>query len=340
MKVAAYTAGPNDPSAYARVRQYIPLLGDAGIAVREYPLPFGAQLPGSRALFVPWAAATLGYRAATLIAGHASDCTWVCRQFLPTYLNVKAFAKKPIVLDVDDAIWLTRGGNRVEALARAAEVVVCGNTFLAQKFSQWNSNIVIAPTAVAIPNSTSTNVALEDDTSVVIGWSGTSGNFPYLYALEDALRSVMQAFPLARLLVVADSAPHFSSLPADRVEFCKWTRDSDEAAIARMSIGLMPVEDSDWARGKCAYKMLRYMSYGAPVVVSPVGMNLEVLARGEIGFGAGTTAEWVDSLSTLVRDRSLRATFGRNALAVAQRWYSTTVVGERYREVFHSLKIA
>ena len=104
-----------------------------------------------------------------------------------------------------------------------------------------------------------------------------------------------------------------------------------------MAIGLMPLEDSDWARGKCSYKMLCYMAAGLPVVVSPVGMNREVLAQGEIGYGAATTEEWVVALSALIENRALRLRMGQAGRKVVEDEYSVSKLVEHYYAVFDKL---
>ena len=336
MDIAAYTGGWRDPSARARVRQYMPLLAGRGVHVREYPLPFGAQMPRSKAGLLPWGAATVSYRLASLLAGRGADAAWVCRQLLPAYIHIASLAAKPLVLDVDDAIWMTRGGHRVEALARSAALVVCGNAFLAEKFSEWTANIAILPTAVDTEFYRPAAAAAAH--GVVIGWIGTSGNFPYLASLQGALRRTLQRFPATRLLVVAEKAPTLDQLPADRVEFVRWSPQAEQDAMRRMSIGLMPLENSEWARGKCSYKMLCYMASSMPVVVSPFGMNADVLREAEIGFGPMTEAEWVEALGSLVQSPALRAQMGREGRRIAESRYSVAVLGQRYANLFHALR--
>lgn len=335
MRVAAYTGGSMVPSARARIRQYIALLGNLGIAVREYPLPWGNALPQARALRPLWMTATALHRAATLTCSWRADVTWVSRQLLPAFVPLHALARRPMILDVDDAVWLNTGGHRAQALAHAADLVVCGNSFLADHFSRWNDKVAIVPTAVDTdwyrPNHSPTG-------NPVMGWTGTSGNFPFLYAIEPALLRVLQHRPQARLLIVADRPPAFKKLPQSRIEFQPWSPAGEKAALARMSIGLMPLADNDWCSGKCSYKMLCYMAAGLPVVVSPVGMNREVLALGDAGIGAATEQEWVDALIALLDDAGLRQRMGVAGRAVIDAHFSLSRLTERYAAVFRSFK--
>lgn len=338
MKVAAYTGGSVDPSARARVRQLIGPLGVRGVSVTEYPLPFGSRQPENRIFLPAWGAATIGSRLASMVAGYNADASWICRQLLPMYFSVEALVKKPMILDVDDAIWLTRGGHRVAALARSARTVVCGNVFLAERFRDWNSNVVVIPTAIDTDLYQPGNAAGDGVDGVVIGWTGTSVNLHSLYAIEEALNIVFDHYTEVKLIVVSDKAPKFRSLAEARVEFVRWTPAANQDAMARMSIGLMPLDDSEWARGKCSYKMLAYMAAYLPVVVSPVGMNNEVLAHGEIGYGVSMTAEWVAALSTLIENQVLRLRMGRAGRKIVEAEYSVSKLVERYCSVFDKIE--
>jgi len=336
VRIAAYTGGVMVPSARARVRQYIGPLNHLGIEVREYPLPWGNILPRRLALRPLWIAATAAARAAALTCSWKADVTWISRQLLPAFTPLQAMAKRPMVLDVDDAVWLNTGGHRARNLAIASDLIVCGNTFLANHFSRWNSNVTVIPTAVntawyrPLPNP-------KPDDILVMGWTGTSGNFPFLYAIEGALLRVFEHCGQATLLVVADRPPQFKSLPASRVEFQRWTPRTEQAAFDRMSIGLMPLADTDWCNGKCSYKMLCYMAAGLPVVVTAAGMNREVLALGEVGLSAASEREWVDALTALLDHPNLRRNMGAAGRIVVEERFSLHRLAQQYAAVFHSL---
>ena len=338
MRVAAYTGGVMVPSARARVRQYIGPLSLFGITVREYPLPLGNILPRQSLMRPLWIAGTALSRTAALACSWKADVTWISRQLLPAFAPIQPLAKRPIILDVDDAVWLNTGGHRAGDLARASDLVVCGNRFLAQQFSHWNSNIAVIPTAVNTswyrphPNrDQGSNGAL------VLGWTGTSGNYPFLYAIEAALQRTFAQCPQATLLVIADKPPEFKSLPASRIEFQRWTPRTELAAFARMSIGLMPLAENDWCNGKCSYKMLCYMAAGLPVVVTPTGMNREVLALGTVGLSAGCEQEWVDALIALLEDPRLRRRMGDAGRAVVEGHFCLHRLTQQYALLFQSL---
>src|SRR6202789_1360801 len=176
------------PSARARVRQYIDPLGKLGIAVREYPLPWGNILPLQHGLRPLWMVATAVSRTAALTCSWNADVTWLSRQFLPAFAPLQALAKRPMILDVDDAVWLNTGGHRARDLATASDLVVCGNSFLANQFSRWNANVTVIPPAVNTswfrPHRPPAGDSPGDPPELVLGWTGTSVNFPFLYAIE------------------------------------------------------------------------------------------------------------------------------------------------------------
>ena len=263
MRVAAYTGGVMVPSARARVRQYIGPLGQLGIAVREYPLPWGNILPRQLALRPLWMAATAAARTAALTCSWKADVTWISRQLLPAFAPLQAMAKRPMILDVDDAVWLNTGGHRARDLARASDLVVCGNSFLADQFSRWNTNVTVIPTAVntywyrPAPGS-------RRRPCPHWSWAGPAPAATFLSSTRSrehccgycstAARPSCSSSPIGRR--------NSNRLPESRVEFELWTPRTELAAFARMSIGLMPLADTDWCNGKCSYKMLCYMAAG------------------------------------------------------------------------------
>jgi glycosyltransferase involved in cell wall biosynthesis len=170
-----------------------------------------------------------------------------------------------------------------------------------------------------------------------LGWTGTSGNFPFLYSIEGALLRVFEHCSRAKLLIVSDRPPQFKRLPESRVEFELWTPRTELDAFARMSIGLMPLADTTWCNGKCSYKMLCYMAAGLPVVVTPAGMNVEVLAMGEVGLSAGCEQQWVDALTALLSDADMRQRMGAAGRVVVEDCFSLQRLAQQYAVVFHSL---
>jgi glycosyltransferase involved in cell wall biosynthesis len=320
-----------------RVRQYIEPLRALNVRVSEYPLPWGNVLPRRKSLQPIWAGATAAARLLSLRRSWTSDVTWVSRQLLPAFAPVQALARRPMVLDVDDAVWLNTGGRRAKDLARASAVVVCGNEYLADYYRQWNSAVHVIPTAIDTNLFRPAHRANSPDDAIVLGWSGTSGNFPLLYEIEGAIARVMQERRNVRLCVMADRPPQFAQLPEARVDFVRWEPGLEPKVVQQMSIGLMPLVEDAWCAGKCSYKMLSYMACGVPVVVSPVGMNRDVLAYGAVGFGATHTSEWVEALLELIDNAALRDQMGPEGRSVVERHFSLDRLVPAYAEIFRTV---
>jgi glycosyltransferase involved in cell wall biosynthesis len=325
LTVAAITGGRNVPSARFRVRQLIPALRKNGIHVHEFIPRISKYPPEVRWIRPLWGIAALTARIPAVLATHWYDVVFLQRELVSTFLTLELLTTRPRVLDVDDAVFLYRGGRFAERIAGQCDLVICGNDFLSNVFKQWNKNVRVIPTAIDtkryVPNK-----SMDVEDSDIIGWIGTSSNFKYLYEIEPALAAVLKACPDVTLRIIADKTPHFPDIEEGRIDFIPWSHENEVKGIQGMSIGIMPLSDSLWARGKCSFKMLQYMACGVPVVASPVGMNAQVLSLGAVGLGASNTNEWVSALVGLLMDRKERATMGINGRNIAEEHFSVQVV--------------
>jgi glycosyltransferase involved in cell wall biosynthesis len=208
-----------------------------------------------------------------------------------------------------------------------AEKVFAGNSFLAEKAKKYNSNVVIVPTAVDTVRFSPRYSQRAGSEIVVFGWIGTSGNFHYLYALESVLKRFFCNNRKAKLLVMADKMPIFKELPSDSILFRRWSTGDEIDFFSNIDVGIMPLIDSEIARGKCSFKLLQYMACGLPVIASPVGMNVELLSQDEIGLSAARDYDWIDAMELLARDAQLRESMGRNGRRVVESSFSVDVVG-------------
>jgi glycosyltransferase involved in cell wall biosynthesis len=329
MTVISYTGNRTHPSARLRVRQYTPFLRNYGITLRDCSVPWDTTMPKQKWRRAAWALGTVAWRSAQIPASYTGAITLIQRQTLPGYYHLHRLMKGPCVLDVDDAIWLNRGGERVAGLARSCDAIICGNRYLMSYFEQWNRRVRLLPTPVDTELLKPGPVPLEER-SQIIGWTGTSENYQFLYQIEKALARVLREHPQARLLTVSDKPPAFTELPPSQVEFVPWSVQAEADALQRMAVGLMPLDNTPWSEGKCSFKMLCYMAAAVPVVVSPVGMNREVLALGNIGYGPQTENEWVEALDAILRNRWKAATLGRNARQLAVSDFSLDVLSNRF----------
>lgn len=350
--VAALTSGRDVPSTRFRVRQHLPLLAEAGVRVREYvpairrdaPLPF---LPPTLSpkyvlpLYGLWQSAKLMAHLPGLAGSLQARVIWLQRQLLPGYLTLEPLLRRPFVFDIDDAVWLARpfGRTSVAKIVARAGAVVAGNRYLAEWCAdQGARDVRIIPTAIDserfIPLP-SEHVAARD--GFTIGWTGTAGNLRYLEAIERPLERFFERRRDARLLVIADRPPAFTGLVGDRTTFVRWQPAIEAETVQRMDVGIMPLPDDEWTRGKCSFKMLQYMACGLPVVVSPVGANRDILDRDAVGLAAESESDWYAALDLLYRDRDRGREWGQTGRRVVEQRFSRSVVAGQLCRVFREM---
>ncbi|UOA25294.1 hypothetical protein DSM110277_03748 (plasmid) [Sulfitobacter pontiacus] len=333
LSVLGLTQGNSVPSARFRIRQHIPALSSQNIEVIEKPATFGAYPPAERSTRPFWLCATGAERLMAVLSSSMFDATILQRELISTLSSFEKHIKGPLILDVDDAIWMHRGGIAARHLARNADVICCGNDFIAEYFGQFCSSVHVIPTSVDterfLPK---TNNKLNQ----VVGWSGTSGGYRFFFPIIDAVVGVIRNNPGWRLRFVSDAAPPFLDKYSDVIDFLKWTPQTEVSAIQGFDIGLMPTDDSDWSRGKCSYKMLLYMACGLPVIVSKFGMNKTILGQGELGFGAIKPCEWASHLQTLIDDNSARVGMGAVGRNVCEQHYSSQSISAQLGSVVRS----
>jgi glycosyltransferase involved in cell wall biosynthesis len=331
LRVAVYTGGENVPSARFRARQYLNVLPKFGVDLTEFPSRFGRYPPELLWKRPAWLLAGLCERTFQIPKSFSFDAVIFQRSLISTLVTVEPFFAKPRILDVDDAIWLDPRGAYAARLAGHCDAVVCGNAFLAEYFEKYSQNIYTIPTAVDTKKFVPTDDTKAD--SKIIGWSGTNGNLHELERIQPALKSVFERVKGCRLRVISNKAPKLDQLPAERIDFVRWSPENEVSALQDLRVGLMPLHNTLWARGKCSFKMLTYMACGLPVVVSPVGMNKQVLAKAEIGFGPSSIDEWVDALTLLLSDVETARRMGEAGRRVTEEFFDVDVLARRYAEV-------
>lgn len=338
VKVEALVSGRNTPSSRFRVLQHVAPLGALGVEVRARPPRINkyTSVPdrwAAKPLVAPLArrglrACKLAVRLPATARSWLSDVTWLEREVLPGSLTLEPVLGRPLVFDVDDAIWLlSAGDNRAaRAIAKRAACVTAGNDFLADWFSQHAPAVERVWTAVDTDRFVARPPADEKPREWVVGWTGSRSTSRYLQSIEPALSRFFTATRDTRLVLVSDVAPVLKSIPPDRVEFVAWSPETEARVLQRFDVGLMPLPDTDWARGKCAMKMLQYLSCAVPAVVSNVGMGEQVLAMADVGAGVSNLDEWTDALRALHADREAAASLGASGRRLVESSFSLDVI--------------
>jgi glycosyltransferase involved in cell wall biosynthesis len=255
-----------------------------------------------------------------LLAARTSDITWLERELIPRRFTLEHRAGSKRLFDVDDAIWLTGDSGFSEEIAIRSYGVIAGNEFLAEHYRSVGARAWVVPTSIDTERWQPTRKL--QDSPWVIGWTGTSSNLPCLESLEEPLGDFLAQHPEATLLVVCDRRPSFKKLSPAKWSFERWSSAREVQLVQRMDVGLMPLPDTEWSLGKCAFKMISYMAVGIPVVVSPIGANKSILQQADVGLAAATGNDWYEALQLLFGDRERAASLGSAGRQLVEDNYS------------------
>jgi glycosyltransferase involved in cell wall biosynthesis len=252
-------------------------------------------------------------------------------------------ANANIIFDMDDAVMFHElehgqpltGKNLLKFLRTInhCKGVVAGNDFLA-RFAEPNcSKVLVLPTPIDTglyrPKDCS-----EQSARVCVGWLGVAGNLRYLDELAPVFVRLAEKYPGFYLKIVSN---RFVDIPGVPIEKELWNLESEQASLRSFDIGIMPLDDSLWARGKCGYKLLQYMGVAVPVVASPVGINTEFVQDGVNGFLARNHEEWFRYLSQLIESREQRVALGRQGECRVRESYSRHAYVARYSDFIKNI---
>jgi glycosyltransferase involved in cell wall biosynthesis len=319
------------PSFRHRMRSLIGTLETSGWQVRPERFPSGRY--GLRT----WERRTL-LREADVVVLH---------QIKLSAIEARLFAavSRRRVFDVDDAIYVRKPRRLGEAAdespwrkrkfaatCRWVDVVAAGNDVLAGVARASARAIEILPTSIDTAAYQPTTATATDPPTIV--WIGSPENLVYLEIIRPALARLTGRYPTLRLRVICSRFPDWREVNIERIA---WSSATEAVSLASAHIGVMPLTDDAWARGKCAFKLLQYMAAALPCVASPVGANAEAVIDGLNGFHARTTEDWERSLELLIQSAELRARFGAAGLAHVESRYSMRTYQARYRELLTSL---
>jgi glycosyltransferase involved in cell wall biosynthesis len=246
---------------------------------------------------------------------------------------------KKIIYDFDDAIWLTdrvdessfdkllRQRGKVARICTMSHKISAGNAYLASFAQKFNERVMINPTTIDTEFHRRTKDEGASLNQVTIGWTGSSSTLKYLSILEKPLAKVMNKHLNVRFIVIADRAPQLS-IP--NFIFQPWSLETEIEDLQQFDIGLMPLPDDEWSKGKCGFKALQYMALGIPTIASPVGVNNEIIAHGISGLIARTDEEWIAAIESLLVDMPLRKRLGQEGQETIRRRYSVSSNTENF----------
>ncbi len=315
---------PNQPSFRHRMQSLVAALEAAGWQVRT------ERFPKRRYGLRSWERRD-SFRWAHVVVLHQIKLSGIEARLVAALSRRRVFdvddaiyVRKPRRLgeSADDSVWRRR---KFAATCRSVDVVVAGNEVLASVARAAAREVVILPTS--IDTSGYEAAAAGADGAATIGWIGSPENLTYLEMIRPALARLAARHPSLKVKVICSSFPDWPEIQVERVP---WSAATEAASLAAAHIGVMPLSDDAWARGKCAFKLLQYMAASLPCVASPVGANAEAVIDGFNGFHATSLEEWERNLERLIASAQLRAQFGANGRRHVAERYALSAYRDKY----------
>lgn len=346
MRLLFLPGSATSPSGRFRLIQFASHLRDAGhdLTIRvikpDRMATSSHRSPVVRRLRSQWAVVEHVANALVALRDAAEfDIIMMNRDLIPetriTFLEPMLARRNPrLIFDFDDAIHIgARAGKLAKILPHFAHLTP-GNSYLAEYARAQNPNVTILPTVV---DTDAYFVAPERTPGPIrIGWSGSSYSARYgLPILQPILTRLANDHDF-EFIAISNSDPQLNWAGV-KTRYIPWTDATEVEGLQTIDIGLMPLNDEPFERGKCGLKAIQYMAVGVPAIVSPVGVNREIVIHGENGYHCTHDDQWIDTLSMLLKDQGLRARLGRQARARVEGHYSIRSLLPRMTQVFQTV---
>ncbi|CAN5443370.1 glycosyltransferase family 4 protein [soil metagenome] len=249
----------------------------------------------------------------------------------------------PVVFDFDDAVFVSykspsngylsylKFPGKITEICKLSKHVMAGNEYLADYARLTNKNVSIIPTTIDTDKYLYVDRPANPEV-FTIGWSGSFSTIQHLDTIRDVLQDLAREENFC-LRVIGTPA---YDLPGVVVEAIQWRSDTEIDDLQKIDIGLMPLPDENWTKGKCGLKALQYMALGIPTICSPVGVNSTIIKDGVNGFLAGDKAEWIEKIKRLIHSAELRRQLGRAGRETVEKEYSAKAIAPKVLEVFRT----
>jgi len=340
------------PSQRFRFEQYIDFLRDDGFSINHFYL-LDAQddkyFYGTRILPKIWILVKSIFKLFShFLAAKKDTIFFVQREcfMLGTAFFEKLFKTKgKLVFDFDDSIWIhdisetnkklafLKNPNKTADIIKASDAVIAGNLYLAEYAKQFNNNVVIIPTTLDTEKHKKVNTSTSQ--TVCIGWTGSHTTIkhfklaiPFLIKLKEKYGDKIS------FRIIGDANYYCHEL---NTQALAWNEATEVADLSAIYIGIMPLPDDKWSKGKCGFKGLQYMSLEIPSIMSPVGVNTEIIEDGINGFLADSEQEWIDKISLLIESKELREKLGKAGRETVVARYSVAANKQKYLDLLSSL---
>lgn len=276
------------------------------------------------------------------------DIIFIFREasFLGTSFFERLLARSnaKLIFDFDDSIWLLdvstgnkafsflKNPDKTKEIISYCDLITAGNEYLASYARQFNDNVVVIPTTIDTTYHQKKNISEKD--KICIGWTGTDTTVKHFEFLLPTLEKIYAKYPNVYFKMICDRDISYPSL---NLKSSKWNKEQEIEQLSELDIGIMPLPDDKWAKGKCGFKGLQYMSLEIATIMSPVGVNVDIIQDGENGFLASSEAEWLDKLSLLIEDKTLRTRLGIAGRKTIEDKYSVNAWKLQYYKTYSNL---
>ncbi|WLE98252.1 MAG: glycosyltransferase family 4 protein [Candidatus Electrothrix communis] len=243
-----------------------------------------------------------------------------------------------LVFDFDDTIWVSDSSpinnslswlkkpKKTSKIIEFCDLIFAGNSYLARYAEQFNKNVVIVPTTIDTDEYQKKDALACD--SITIGWSGSFSTVKYFKLAEPVLLRLKDKYgERVKFSLIGDE--NYTNLYLD-LKGIKWRKETEVTDLSKFDIGIMPLPNDEWSKGKCGLKGLQYMALEIPTIMSPVGVNSEIINDGVNGFLADDENEWFQKLSRLIESRELRETLGKKGRKTVVDNYSVESQKDNY----------
>jgi glycosyltransferase involved in cell wall biosynthesis len=229
-----------------------------------------------------------------------------------------------------------RNSAGLPAMLRLAGCALVENEYTATFAARYCAQVEVITGPIDTERYTAKQVERDNNKAeIVLGWIGSATTLPYLELIRDPLERLGRRCTHVRLQVIGAEYIDWSGI---RVDAKAWNLAEEVEDLEGFDIGLMPIPDDPWTRGKGGYKLLQYMAMGLPVVTSPVGINREIVENGKSGYWACESQQWEACLGRLIDDEGLRRRMGQHGRSVVETRYALDVQAQRLVDLLHGLK--
>lgn len=286
------------------------------------------------------------------------DLVFIQREALligSSFFEKQFFKRSKVIFDFDDSIWLLdtspenkkfeflKNPDKTKINIRHAHAVIAGNAFLAHYAKQFNTNVVIIPTTIdtdfhkpgKISLTSRTTVNELPDKKIVIGWSGSVSTIKHFEMAIPVLKKIQTKYPGKTEIHVIGQGSYFH--PELEIISKYWSPKTEVEDLSAFDIGIMPLPDDEWVKGKCGLKGLSYMACGVATILAPVGVNTDIIQHKQNGLLAGTEEEWLEALSYLIENPEIRVQLGYAGRQTVVEKYSVEAHKQHYVAVLNSL---